>query len=47
MATNELEFKFEDFIPGLITLREGENPTVECVARSISIFSLTLIGGLV
>jgi hypothetical protein len=46
MAINELDFKFEDFSPGLITLREGENPTIECVARSISIFSLILIGGL-
>ena len=47
MAINELEFEFEDFNPGLITLCEGENPTVECVARSISVFSSTLISGLV
>jgi len=47
MAVNELEFKFEDFVPGLITLCEGESPTVECVARSLSICSLELIGGLV
>ena len=45
MATNELEFKFEDFSPGLVTLREGQNPTVECVVRRISIFPLILIGG--
>jgi hypothetical protein len=47
MAINEPEFKFEDFSPGLITLCEGETPTVECVARSISIFPLILISGLV
>ena len=47
MATSEFEFEFEDFSPGLITLREGENPTVEYVARSIPILFLILIGGLV
>ena len=40
MAINELEFEFEDFSPGLITLREGENSIAECVARKIYLFFL-------
>jgi hypothetical protein len=47
MVINELKFKFKDFNLSLITLYKGENLIIKCVAKSISIFSLILISGLV